>query len=85
LVGAFGSIELKAVAFQFVFSVTLLYYTFVKFNQEKNETGIRRWGNAGPGGCAPAAAVPFSRRESGEVARILIWPLRWLRIISERT
>jgi hypothetical protein len=47
----------KAVAFQFVFSVTLLYYTCVKFNQEKNETGIRRWGNAGPGGCAPAAAV----------------------------
>ncbi len=40
LVSAFdfsnGSIEFKAVAFQFVFSTTLLYYTSVKFNQEKN-------------------------------------------------
>jgi hypothetical protein len=40
LVSAFdfsnGSIEFKAVVFQFVFSTTLLYYTSVKFNQEKN-------------------------------------------------
>jgi len=36
-----GSIELKAVAFQYVFSTTLLYYTFVKFIQEKNEAGIQ--------------------------------------------
>jgi hypothetical protein len=33
-----GSIELKAVAFQRVFSTTPLYYTSVKFNQAKNET-----------------------------------------------
>jgi hypothetical protein len=41
LVSAFdfsnGSIEFKAVAFQLFFSTTLLYYTYVKFNQEKNE------------------------------------------------
>jgi hypothetical protein len=40
LVSAFdfsnGNIEFKAVAFQLVFSTTLLYYTYVKFNQEKN-------------------------------------------------
>jgi hypothetical protein len=80
-------IELKTVAFQIVFSTTLLYYTVVKFKQEKNETGIRRWGNAGPGGCAPAAAVTI-RSVEGNPAKwpgLLIWPLRWLRIISERT
>jgi hypothetical protein len=40
LVSAFdfssGSIEFKALAFQLVLSTTLLYYTYVKFNQEKN-------------------------------------------------
>jgi hypothetical protein len=40
LVSAFdfsnGSVEFNAVAFQLVFSTTLLYYTYVKFNQEKN-------------------------------------------------
>jgi hypothetical protein len=40
-VSAFRSIELKAVAFYLVFSTTFLYYTFVKFNQEKNRPGIR--------------------------------------------
>src|SRR5437899_8792295 len=57
-------IELKAVAFLLVISTTLLYYTHVKFNQAKNETGIRSEATQALGGCAPAA-VPTIRSIKG--------------------
>jgi hypothetical protein len=74
LVSAFDfsneSIELKAVAFQLVFSTTLLYYTSVKFNQAKNETRIR--GEATQAWAVARRRPPLPSvqlRESGEAAK----------------
>ncbi len=76
-----GSIELKAVAFQLVFGTTLLYYTNVKFNQEKNGAGIRRgeaaqaWAVARPRPPLPSVQLKGIRRSDQD---FLVWPLRWL-------
>src|SRR6266436_4813078 len=61
-------IELKAVAFLLVISTTPLYYTHVKFNQAKNESGVRQrrpWAVARRRPSLPSVQL----RESGEAAR----------------
>ncbi|MEH2568839.1 hypothetical protein [Bradyrhizobium sp. AZCC 2289] len=82
-----GSIELKAVAFQLVFSTTLLYYTSVKFIQEKNEAGIRGDATQAQVVARRAAAATIRSIEGNPSKRpgLLVWPLRWRRPISKWT
>jgi len=82
-----GSIELKAVAFQYVFSTTLLYYTNVKFIQEKNEAGIQGEATQAWAVARRAAAATIHSIEGNPSKRpgLLVWPLRWLRHISKWT
>jgi hypothetical protein len=70
--------------FGFSLAPHLLYYTYVKFNQEKNELKSRgkaaqAWAAARP---AAATTIGSIERDLAKRPGLLVWPLRWLLPIS---